>query len=125
MSNEDQVKENIKTLSECKPLDDALKTAVYDAANEIRRIKTIPCTACNYCTEVCPAGIKIPYIFDRYNKYLDNKDMGAFKKDYEENCPEGTRASDCLACGACVEKCPQKIAIPDILPLMPVIKKEQ
>lgn len=125
MSNEDQVKENIKTFSECKPLDEVLKTAVYDAANEIRRIKTIPCTACNYCTEVCPVGIKIPYIFDRYNKYLDNKDMGAFKKDYEENCPEGTRASDCLACGACVEKCPQKISIPDILPLMPVIKKEQ
>lgn len=124
MSNEEQVKENIETLSLCKPLDEKLKNAAYDVANEIRRIKTIPCTACNYCTEVCPAGIKIPYIFDRYNKYLDNKDMAAFKNDCEENCPEGTRASDCLVCGACVEKCPQKIEIPDILSLMPITKKD-
>ena len=125
MSNEEQVKENIETLSLCKPLNETQKSAIYDAANEIRRIKTIPCTACGYCTEVCPTGIRIPYIFDRYNKYLDDKSMAEFKKDYEENCAEGQRGSDCISCGACVEKCPQNIAIPDILSLMPVIKKEQ
>lgn len=119
MSDEEQVKENIEIFSQQKPLTDAHRSALYSAANQIRRIEAIPCTSCGYCTEVCPVGIDIPFIFGAYNKYLENKDMGGFRTAYAEKCPEGKRAADCIKCGACVAKCPQNIAIPDILPLMP------
>lgn len=122
MSNEEQVKENIALFSEDNPLSDAENSALYKAANEMRRIESIPCTACGYCTEVCPTEINIPYIFDSYNKYLETKNMAAFKADYAEKCPAEKRAEDCINCGACVEKCPQNIAIPDVMALMPKIK---
>ncbi|MBQ9939951.1 MAG: aldo/keto reductase [Clostridia bacterium] len=124
MSNRQQVEQNINTFCSHKPLTSVQKNALYEAANQIRRIKTIPCTSCGYCTESCPCDIKIPYIFERYNKYLEDKDLKGLKKDFEENCSEGHRSSDCISCNTCVEKCPQKISVPDVLALMPVIKKD-
>ena len=123
MSNDEQVEENIQIFSQKKPLTDDEKKALYNAANQMRRIETISCTACGYCTEVCPVGIDIPFIFDGYNKYLETKKMGEFKNAYAEKCPEGKRASDCIKCEACMAKCPQNITIPDILALMPKIDK--
>ncbi|MBE6688835.1 MAG: 4Fe-4S dicluster domain-containing protein [Ruminococcaceae bacterium] len=123
MSNEAQVKENIELFSSELSLGEKEMTALYNAANEMRRIETIPCTACSYCTEVCPMGIDIPFIFDAYNKYLETKDMGEFKNAYAEKCSEGKRAPDCIKCEACVAKCPQSISIPDILALMPKLDK--
>ncbi len=124
MSNADQVTENIALFSEATPLSDAENAAIYRAANEIRRIESIPCTACGYCTEVCPVGIKIPTVFDEYNKYLQTKDMTAFRENYAAACAEGQRAVDCIKCGACAAKCPQGIEIPDVLSLMPKLKTE-
>lgn len=123
MSNMDQVKENIELFSYDVTLGETEMTALYRAANQIRRIETIPCTECRYCTDGCPAEIKIPDIFRLYNKYLENKDMGAFMQEYKELCPEKNRADNCLACGVCMEKCPQNIPIPDILAQMPKIKQ--
>ena len=122
MSNDAQVKENIEIFATEKPFDKTHIDTLYKAANEMRRIETIPCTACNYCTEVCPTGIKIPQIFAMYNKYLEDKNMAKFKEDYAASCISGQRAADCIACEVCVEKCPQSIAIPDILKLMPKVE---
>lgn len=124
MSNDEQVRENIELFSEAKPLDEAENAAVYRAVNEIRRIESIPCTACGYCTEVCPVGIKIPAVFGEYNKYLETRDINAFRANYAAVCEEGKRAADCIKCGACAAKCPQGIEIPDILALMPKIKAD-
>ena len=116
-------KENIELFSHDVTLGETEMTALYRAANQIRRIETIPCTECRYCTDGCPEEIKIPDIFRLYNKYLENKDMGAFMQEYKELCPEKNRADNCLACGVCMEKCPQNIPIPDILAQMPKIKQ--
>lgn len=55
-----------------------------------------PCVSCNYCEEVCPAGI-MPHLI---HKYL-------YQDALEE--AEQARADLCVACGLCSFVCPSKI----------------
>ncbi len=55
-----------------------------------------PCVACNYCAEVCPAGI-MPYLIHKY-LYADL---------IEE--VEQARVDLCIECGLCSYVCPSKI----------------
>ena len=91
---------------------------------EVYRSKIlVPCTACEYCMP-CPAGVNIPQNFAILNYVsLENSRMqrwivrrgynrlaGSKDKLDKEN-PNGN-GSLCVACGKCVEKCPQGINIP-------------
>ncbi len=55
-----------------------------------------PCVACNYCAEVCPAGI-MPYLIHKY-LYAD------LLEEVEE-----ARVDLCVECGLCSYVCPSKI----------------
>jgi Na+-transporting NADH:ubiquinone oxidoreductase subunit A len=55
-----------------------------------------PCVACNYCAEVCPAGI-MPYLIHKY-LYAD------LLEEAEE-----ARVDLCVECGLCSYVCPSKI----------------
>ncbi len=55
-----------------------------------------PCVACNYCEEVCPAGI-MPYLI---HKYL----YGDLIEEVEK-----ARVDLCVECGLCSYVCPSKI----------------
>jgi len=55
-----------------------------------------PCVACNFCEEVCPAGI-MPYLIHKY-LYADL---------IEE--VEQARVDLCIECGLCSYVCPSKI----------------
>jgi hypothetical protein len=113
MSTMDQLEDNIATFADFKPLSDAeretLRRAI--AAAGWRRSGTANCTACRYCLP-CPAGLSIPGIFKIYNSYREDGDREKFRRAVAA-LPEGTRPGDCVNCGACLKKCPQKIAIPD------------
>ena len=78
------------------------------------------CTGCGYCMP-CPAGVQIPKCFDLYNKmhlfgnvdearFLYTASVGGIVSNSEPGF-----ASACVACGTCLEKCPQHLAIPDFL----------
>ena len=101
--------------------DEKLMAAVLD---ETRKISQVPCTACEYCADICPKHIDIPKIFSIYNEY---KRSGIeFHAHYLYSCIlEDRRADACIACRACVEKCPQGIDIPTELkkihPELPVM----
>ena len=109
MGSMEMVKQNIKTFEEFVPF----SKKEYETAETLRKIirdaKLIPCTACSYCTELCPKAIPIPGIFGAYNEVLGAKmTIGDAKKAFPGIME---KADDCINCGKCESVCPQKIAI--------------
>jgi len=82
---------------------------------ENKNLAKLYCTGCNYC-KPCPQGIDIPYLFEIMNRYkvYDLKEHA--KAAYLEMMKgwswiKSADASKCVSCGACEEKCPQKLPI--------------
>ncbi|MBR6224618.1 MAG: 4Fe-4S dicluster domain-containing protein, partial [Firmicutes bacterium] len=96
-----------------KPLNEEEQEIIRKAQRIIGNSKTVPCTACHYCTDGCPVGIDIPGIFSAMNKQLGNGQMDEAKAAYFEAAPEGRWASDCIGCGQCESACPQSLKIID------------
>jgi predicted aldo/keto reductase-like oxidoreductase len=86
-----------------------LVTRVQEA---YKGLDSIPCTKCQYC-QPCPNGVNIPRNFELYNQAAVYGNAGLAKSLYNYHMPEGERASACIACGECEEKCPQQIEISD------------
>ena len=89
--------------------------AVFDKVRAAyRKMLRIDCTGCGYCMK-CPNGVNIPQNFAMYNDaYLFHSiEQNAFF--YNSMLTPDEKASGCLDCLTCVEKCPQKINIPEEL----------
>lgn len=113
MSNMTQVSENVKTMNDPKPLSAEERALLAEVAEIINKRMSIPCTACGYCTEVCPKTIAVPGLFGVYNNYKVN---GNFSRMYYERAAFNKgKAADCIGCGQCVKNCPQHIDIPRYL----------
>ena len=102
MSSLDQMDDNTRFMQTVTPLNEAEQAAVAQVQEILRRQRTIPCTACRYCTAGCPAGIDIPAWFSRHNAEGGPR-------------PGGGAPADCLRCGACESICPQHLAIRALL----------
>lgn len=76
-------------------------------------LRPVPCTDCGYC-QPCPQGVSIPRIFEIYNDAFMYSYPDRARAFYTWLRPD-ERADQCIACGECEEKCPQHIAIPDVL----------
>ena len=114
MSTIEQVRDNVKTFAEARPLDDA-EYAVLDRVRALLDgIDTVPCTDCRYCVKGCPEGVRIPAIMDSLNIMAVFDDMHRARENYVWNATGG-EASRCIRCGACEDVCPQKIDIMDRL----------
>ncbi len=111
MSNAEQTRDNIRTLSDFRPITGAEQHVIDRALEVFIQSRTIPCTSCQYCMP-CPQGVNIPLLFKAYNQYAISKQKWGFLESYEE-IPASDRADVCIACGQCMEHCPQKIQIPD------------
>lgn len=111
MSDFDQVKDNISTMSDFKPLSREEYELVEKAKSIYFSSGTIPCTGCRYCMD-CPAGVDIPKVFSIYNQHCIDKNDNGFKTSYEY-MEESKRASHCVDCKKCMEHCPQAILIPE------------
>lgn len=114
MSNMQQLKDNIATLSNPEPFTDKEKAALETVVKMIMEQPTVGCTGCAYCMD-CPNGVNIPQVFKIYNDYVRNKDFGGSKKKYFKDMDESARGSSCISCGICMEKCPQQFNIPEKL----------
>lgn len=114
MSTPDQVRENVKFMSDFKPLDEAEQAAIDRTRAVLDSIPSIPCTDCRYCLDGCPEGIKIPSALAAMNIYLTYDDLESARLRYDWTT-EGGRASACIECGDCEEVCPQRIDIIDDL----------
>ncbi|MBN2222608.1 MAG: 4Fe-4S dicluster domain-containing protein, partial [Vallitaleaceae bacterium] len=115
MSNNAQLQDNTSYLEDFNPLNDEEREVIAKVQEELKKVDTIPCTACRYCVDDCPAHINIPEILATYNTYKIYQEFNASKGHYNWVTSNGGKASDCIACGACEGHCPQHIAIIDSL----------
>ena len=137
MSNMAQLTENVYTFSHFKPFTEDDNAYMMEMARLYNANPHIPCTACRYCMP-CPHGVDIPGVFGVYNALSDELKLpdptNKKAKDYKENrkeflkryatLAEGTDASFCTRCNACLPKCPQRIRIPDQMRLVHKLVKD-
>ena len=111
MSNFDQIKENIETFKEEKPLDAKERETLFEIAETLKN--SVPCTACSYCTKDCPMGLDIPTLLSIYNELQVVRTFNTSMRI--EFLPEEKKPSACISCGKCEKICPQKIKIPETM----------
>lgn len=116
MSTMDQLKENIHIAEHAAP--DSLSPGeietVQKVADTYHRLLKIGCTGCAYCMP-CPNEVNIPGIFTLYNDYCMFQDLDRCRTMYNVMMPPDQNASNCIECGECEEKCPQRIDIVEAL----------
>jgi len=114
MSDIAQVRDNARIFSSLKGLSEPEKDVVKEIVDALDKHFKIPCTACGYCTDKCPAKIKIPQIFRLYNSYgmaakTDRTALGRHRLLYKSI--HGGAVSECIDCGQCERSCPQRISV--------------
>ena len=106
MSNREQMEDNLSYMEDFRPLSQEdhqrleLVKPIYQSATRI------PCTACRYCEEKCPAGIPISTMFAQLNQL--HKKEGTPKEDYAALSVHG---DECVGCEVCVSACPQHLQV--------------
>ena len=110
MSNMEQMEDNLSYMTDFQPLN-AQEHEIIDKVRTLYQAQhKIPCTACRYCVDGCPAGIPIPEIFA-----LQNAKLGGEEYDAAAYGKFSATAADCVDCGQCESACPQNLQIRDLL----------
>lgn len=115
MSNMEQLKANISTYAESKPLNEAEMQLILGIADEMIGRTTVPCTGCHYCVSKCPKGLDIPFLLKQYNEamvagageFIAPMALLSIAEDKQPEC--------CISCHSCEKVCPQTIKISEEL----------
>jgi predicted aldo/keto reductase-like oxidoreductase len=110
MSNLEQVLDNIKTMKDFKPLTQEEIGIIEEVRTIYQGQNKIPCTACCYCTEGCPAGLNIPELFACFND--QHQKVEGAQQRYADFA---VKADACIGCGHCETVCPQHLQIPQLM----------
>lgn len=110
MSDMAQMEDNLSFMTGFVPLNEQEQKIVEQVRTLYQARHRIPCTACSYCTDGCPAGIPIPDVFALMNQKLAGE--GQPETDYEAL---SARADSCIECGQCEAECPQHLHIRQLL----------
>lgn len=111
MSSMEQMKDNIKTFSQCSPLSANEQDALFQLAEGMKN--SVPCTACRYCCTGCPVGLDIPALLAAYNEIRFAPSINIAMRI--ESLDKEKQPSACIGCGKCSRICPQNIDIPGSL----------
>lgn len=111
MSNMEQMKDNVHTFEQEKPLSAEEEKTLMQIAETLK--DALPCTACRYCCDGCPKGIDIPQMINYYNNLKFAPTLNV--KMSLDAVDEDHQPSACIKCGKCKSICPQNIDIPDAL----------
>lgn len=114
MSSLEQMKDNLSFMKDFKPLDEHEMEVIKAAQRALDEDKSIPCTACHYCTKGCPMNIPIPEIFNVQNRKKGSPEFRT-KREYTIVTTGKGKASDCIQCGQCEGACPQQLPIIQLL----------
>jgi len=111
MSNMDQMRDNVNTFAKQDPLNESEMHLVLDAAERMKN--AIPCTACRYCCDGCPAGLDIPTMMSICSDLRFAHNVNSVMM--LQAMPEEKKPSACIGCGKCTKVCPQNIDIPSVM----------
>jgi predicted aldo/keto reductase-like oxidoreductase len=114
MGNFAQVEENVRILSDAdaNALTEKERAIIGKVADTYNRLTPYSCTACRYCMP-CPVEINIPDMIGLRNEatIFESADKISFAiRTFVRPQP-----SACVACKQCEERCPQHLAIADIM----------
>lgn len=114
MSDMEQLKANMETWKEDKPLSKQEFDRLVELADlEVSKVG-LPCTACHYCTSHCPKGLPIPELIALYNEH--KLTGGGFLAPMAvASMPEEKRPASCVGCRGCEQVCPQRIGISEMM----------
>jgi len=114
MGSMQQVAENVATAEHSQPHNlTADEVALVGRVKDAYFSDAVACTGCRYCMP-CPNDVDIPRVFNLYNDAVIYGDAARPRRDYGRMKPE-QHADNCTKCEQCVEKCPQQLAIPELL----------
>ena len=108
MAEPKELEQNLAAVNDTAPLS-AEELARMDAIR--RQLGTQFCRRCNYCAP-CTVGISIPSVF-LFEGYLERYGLQDWAKDRYATL--SVKASACVGCGACEERCPYHLPIRQML----------
>jgi len=114
----DQVKQNVAAAerSNIGMLTEEALALVERVRDKYDELCLVPCTQCGYCMP-CPNGVNIPRNFSLFNTGAMYDKFADAQQRYAR-MEEEKRASACIQCRECEEKCPQGIEISEWMPVM-------
>lgn len=110
MSDMAQMEDNLSFMTNFVPLHQKEHQIIDHARTLYQSQHRIPCTACRYCTDGCPAAVPIPDIF----ALLNRKRTGEGQPD-QDYASMSVHADACIECGKCEAECPQHLHIRRLL----------
>ena len=110
MESPEIIDRNIATVDKPRLTADQLKNLRGSISQEKRKA-FVACTGCGYCLP-CTQGIDIPAVIQIWNQFSLLQGKQIYSRDYTLL---STPAECCIQCGACEEKCPQRIPIVTIM----------
>lgn len=114
MSSMEQLKDNIHTFGEEKPLNEKEMDTLLRMASEMVKKIALPCTACHYCVSHCPQELDIPALLALYNEHCFTKG-GFIAPMVLSSMPEEKRPGACIGCRSCEAVCPQQIHVSEAM----------
>ena len=111
MQNLEMVEQNARIASDETPFSESEWKQLGEAMEQIKKFSDLYCTGCKYC-QPCPAGIDIPRIFGAFTYHNVYGLTEHAKNEMDKYIKDGGKTlKDCLDCGLCEKKCPQKLPI--------------
>jgi len=110
MGSVEMVDENVGA-AEAGLLDEAGRRALEGLLEKTRGLADLYCTGCGYCMP-CEQGVDIPARFAAMNAFRVYGMQEHARAEYariREREAKTDGGGECIACGKCVEKCPQNI----------------
>ena len=108
MAEVKELEQNLAAVNDTTPITNKEKAAFLAVRNQLG---TNFCRRCNYC-QPCAAGINISGCF-LFDGYLQRYGLEEWAKGRYATIP--VKASACIGCGACEDRCPYHLPIRDML----------
>ena len=121
MTTKKQVEENREIIEELNGNKEGrnkqdLAGYYQELRQKFRERINISCTGCRYCVSECPKNIPVPDVLRLLNTYSAmNREgkgfLGGSKSYYRSIVYKKGKAGECIFCGRCEKRCPQKLEI--------------
>ena len=108
MAETRELEQNMAAVNNTAPITAEEKAGFLEVRNQLG---TNFCRRCNYC-QPCAAGINISGAF-LFDGYLQRYGLGDWAKERYATMP--VKASACIGCGACEDRCPYNLPIREML----------